>query len=199
MKINYDGVMQRQIDEMEGRKKLLLHACCAPCASGCVDRLTPFFDLTLFFYNPNIDGQGEYDKRAEELKRFASLYLPGTEVIVEPYDPEEFFSAARGLEKEPERGARCKECYRLRLERTARYAKEGGYDYFATTLTLSPLKNAQWLNEIGLSLSSDDKGKYLCSDFKKRGGNVRSGELCREYDLYRQNYCGCRFSKNNLK
>lgn len=199
MKTNYDLRMEEQIKELDGRKKLLLHACCAPCASGCVDRLTPFFDLTLFFYNPNIDGQGEYDKRAEELKRFASLYLPGTEVIVEPYDPEEFFSAARGLEKEPERGARCKECYRLRLERTARYAKEGGYDYFATTLTLSPLKNAQWLNEIGLSLSSDDKGKYLCSDFKKRGGNVRSGELCREYNLYRQNYCGCRFSKNNLK
>ena len=195
MKTNYDVIMERQIAEMDGRKKLLLHACCAPCASGCVDRLTPHFDLTLFFYNPNIDGEEEYNKRAEELRRFASLYLPNAEVIVCPYRPEEFFEAASGLENEPERGKRCENCYRLRLGKTAEYAKKEGYDYFATTLTLSPLKNAELLNEIGVSLSGKEKGVYLFSDFKKKGGNVRSGQLCREFSLYRQNYCGCVFSK----
>ena len=199
MNTNYDLLMEKQIAEMGGRKKLLLHVCCAPCASGCVDRLSPHFDLTLFFYNPNIDGVDEYNKRADELRRFASLYLPGAEVIVAPFSPEEFYGAAKGLEAEPERGARCTECYFLRLKKTAEYAMQNGFDYFATTLTLSPLKDADRLNKIGLSLSGEEKGKYLCSDFKKRGGNVRSGELCREFSLYRQNYCGCAFSKKNLK
>ena len=149
--------MEEQIKELNGRKKLLLHACCAPCASGCVDRLTPHFDLTLFFYNPNIDGEEEYCKRAEELRRFAAGYLPGVEVIVMPYKSEEFFSVAQGLEEAPERGERCKKCYDLRLSKTAEYAKEHDFDYFATTLTLSPLKNADWLNEIGASLSGEQR------------------------------------------
>lgn len=199
MNTNYDVMMEKQIAEMDGRKKLLLHVCCAPCASGCVDRLTPHFDLTLYFYNPNIDGVEEYNKRAEELVRFASLYLPDVEVVIAPYRTEEFFDAVKGLEKEPERGIRCTECYLLRLKAAAQYAAGNNFDYFATTLTLSPLKDAERLNKIGMSLSGEGKGRYLCSDFKKRGGNVRSGELCREYCLYRQNYCGCVFSKNNLK
>lgn len=193
MEQNFDAMMERQIAELNGRKKLLLHACCAPCTAGCVDRLIPHFDIALYFYNPNIDG-AEYDKRAEELQRFAALYMPGTEVIVEKRDCAVFYAAARGLEKEPERGARCAECYRLRLEKTARYAGENGYDLFGTTLTLSPLKNTVLLNEIGKELSMTTVS-YLYSDFKKRGGNLRSKELCELYGLYRQNYCGCVFSK----
>ena len=194
MKVNYDLLMQEKIASLTERKRLLLHSCCAPCASGCVDKLTPYFDLTFFFYNPNIDGDEEFYKRAEELKRFTGSYLPGSQVIVYPYDPEEFEKMSYGLETEPERGARCLKCYRLRLEKTARTAEENGFDYFATTLTLSPLKDAQVLNRIGMDVQTE-KAEYLCSDFKKRGGNVRSGELCRELDLYRQNYCGCAFSK----
>ena len=195
MKQNYDLVMERQIAEKGDGKKLLLHACCAPCASGCVDRLLTHFDVTIFFYNPNISTREEYDKRAGELERFLSLYTPETKLIVASYDPEEFLREARGLEDAPERGPRCEKCYRLRLAETEKKAKEEGCDFFATTLTLSPLKNAELLNAIGLSLQREGGPEYLCSDFKKRGGNVRSGELCREYDLYRQNFCGCAFSK----
>ena len=198
MKQNYDLVMEKQIAERGDRSKLLLHACCAPCTSGCIDRLTPHFDLTVYFYNPNISTKEEYDKRAAELERFLSSYAPQTRLIVAPYLPEEFLREAKGLEDAPERGARCEKCYRLRLAAAEKKAEETGCDFFATTLTLSPLKNAEMLNEIGLSLQKSGGPEYLCSDFKKRGGNVRSGELCREYDLYRQNYCGCNFSKKTV-
>ncbi len=194
MKENFDLAMEKQIAALDGKKRLLLHACCAPCTAGCVDRLTPFFDVTLYFYNPNIDGE-EYYKRAEELKRFARCYLPGTEVIIEDHDSEAFYAVAEGLEEAPERGARCEKCYRLRLEKTARYAAANRFDFFATTLTLSPLKNAQVLNELGMEAEKAYNVQYLRSDFKKRGGNVRSKELSEEFELYRQDYCGCRFSK----
>ncbi len=199
MKENFDTEMERSIAEWGEEKRLLLHACCAPCAAGCVDRLTPHFSLTFFFYNPNIASREEYDKRAEELRRFASSYLPGAEVIVCPYVPQEFLTVSRGLEEEPERGARCEKCYRLRLSAAAEYAANNGFDAFATTLTLSPLKNADLLNKIGRELAEEKKVRYLVSDFKKRGGNIRSKELCEEFSLYRQNFCGCSFSKNNLK
>ena len=198
MKQNYDLVMEKQIAERGDRNKLLLHACCAPCTSGCIDRLTPHFDLTVYFYNPNISTKEEYDKRAAELGRFLSLYAPQTKLFVAPYIPEEFLQEARGLEDAPERGARCEKCYRMRLAAAEKKATEEGCDFFATTLTLSPLKNAELLNTIGLSLQREGGPEYLCSDFKKRGGNVRSGELCREFDLYRQNFCGCGFSKKTV-
>ena len=190
--------MEKQIAERGDRNKLLLHACCAPCTSGCIDRLTPHFDLTVYFYNPNISTKEEYDKRAAELGRFLSLYAPQTKLFVAPYIPEEFLQEARGLEDAPERGARCEKCYRMRLAAAEKKATEEGCDFFATTLTLSPLKNAELLNTIGLSLQREGGPEYLCSDFKKRGGNVRSGELCREFDLYRQNFCGCIFSQKTI-
>ena len=197
MKENYDVVMEKQIAAMGEGKKLLLHACCAPCSAGCIDRLSPHFDVTFFFYNPNIDSRAEYEKRAEELERFARSYVPAASVVVADYAPEEFFDAARGLEKEPERGARCEKCFCLRLQKTRDHAAQNGFDCFATTLTLSPLKNAALINAIGLSLDSPQT-RYLCSDFKKRGGNVRSKELCERFSLYRQNFCGCVFSKKDI-
>ena len=193
--MNYDAMMEKTIAEKGNKNRLLLHACCAPCTSGCIDRLLPHFDLTVFFYNPNIGTKEEYDLRASELSRFLSSYAPQARLIVAPYIPEEFLNEIVGLEKEPERGARCEKCYRLRLAAAEETARELGCDFFATTLTLSPLKSAEKLNEIGSALQREDGPTYLCSDFKKRGGNVRSGELCREYALYRQNYCGCVFSK----
>ena len=194
--VNYDAqaaAVMEQLKKEGKRPSLLLHACCAPCASACVERVKEAFDVTLFFYNPNIDGPEEYKKRAEELLRLAEYF--SVKAVIEEFRPEEFFAAAKGLETAPERGARCEKCFYLRLSETARAAKLGGYDYFATTLTLSPLKNAAMVNAAGFLAEKDLGAKYFPSDFKKRNGYLRSIELSEKLGLYRQSYCGCTFSK----
>ncbi|MBQ9132970.1 MAG: epoxyqueuosine reductase QueH [Clostridia bacterium] len=179
------------------RPRLLLHACCAPCSSYTLEYLTKYFDITLFFYNPNIAPKEEYDFRAAELSRFLSAHpaCGGVRLLVAAYDSAPFFAMAKGLEDVPEGGERCMKCYRLRLAETAKAAKEGGFDYFCTTLSISPYKNAPALNTIGGELAEECGVKYLYSDFKKKGGYARSIELSKEYDLYRQDYCGCIYSK----
>ena len=177
---------------------LLLHACCAPCSSAVLERLSPHFAITLLYYNPNIAPPAEYHRRADELDRFvqdAGYAGRGITVVRLPYDPQEFYTAVRGLENEPEKGERCTVCYRLRLEQAAQRAKEGGFDWFTTTLTISPLKNAAALNEIGTALGEAYGVRFLPSDFKKREGYKRSITLSHEYGLYRQDFCGCAFSR----
>ena len=194
---NFDKSMQKIIDNLvkEGIKpKLLLHSCCAPCSSACLERIKDYFDITVFYYNPNLDSKEEFTLRANEQKRLCAELK--VKCVIVDYNADEFLSAAKGLESEREGGARCTECFNLRLSKTALFAKENGFEYFATTLTVSPLKNAKLLNEIGEKLSEKYGVKYLPTDFKKRGGYQRSIELSREYNLYRQNYCGCAFSKN---
>lgn len=200
-KKNYQKLLEETIRSLEGspRKTLLLHACCAPCSSYVLEYLTEFFDITLFYYNPNISPEAEYWKRVEEVKRLLSeMPLKSPVRFLEgKYDPESFTAMAKGLETVPEGGERCFKCYRLRLEEAAIAAKEGGFDYFTTTLSISPHKNAQKLNETGEELSERYGVPYLYSDFKKRNGYKRSIELSAVYKLYRQNYCGCVFSKMN--
>ena len=181
--------------------RLLLHACCAPCSSYVLEYLSQYFFITLLFYNPNISPQTEYEKRYAELLRLVKEQPHRFPVSVVPcgYDPESFFSAVHGLESLPEGGARCAVCYRMRLEAAARAAKDGGFDYFTTTLSISPLKDAEKLNAIGAELSGEYGVPYLYSDFKKKEGYKRSVALSREYGLYRQNYCGCIFSKQEAE
>lgn len=181
--------------------RLLLHACCAPCSSYVLEYLSRYFSITLLFYNPNISPQTEYEKRYAELLRLVKEQPHRFSVSVAPcgYDPEIFFSAVRGMESLPEGGARCAVCYRMRLEAAAKAAKEGGFDYFTTTLSISPLKDAEKLNAIGAELSGEYGVPYLYSDFKKKEGYKRSVALSREYRLYRQNYCGCIFSKQEAE
>ncbi|MBQ7384503.1 MAG: epoxyqueuosine reductase QueH [Clostridia bacterium] len=201
-KINYQLVLNEileKIDKSGRRPRLLLHACCAPCSSYVLEYLSELFDITLYFYNPNISPESEFAFRADELERLTrEMPLKGNvEVAVEKYNSDEFYNTIAGYELEREGGARCKKCYMLRLERSAEYAKRNGYDYFTTTLSISPYKNSAWLNEIGEELMSEYGVEYLFSDFKKRNGYRRSCELSEEYGLYRQNYCGCEFSKRD--
>lgn len=200
MSTNYQLLLDKKLEEISKagvRPRLLLHACCAPCSSYVLEYLSKFFDITLYFYNPNISPKEENDFRARELDRLRREMplenLP--ELIVEEYEPDVFLWAVKGLEELPEGASRCKICYRLRLEKTARKAKELGFDYFTTTLSISPYKRADWLNEIGAELAEEFGVPYLFSDFKKRNGYKRSCELSGEYSLYRQDYCGCEFSK----
>lgn len=197
--MNYDLEMQKQIDDIKEGSKLLLHACCAPCSSAVLERLSNIFEITIFYYNPNITDEGEYKKRIDEIDRLISLVNYKYPITLLPgnYEPEKFFEMARGLENEPERGKRCFKCYELRLEESARIADELGFDYFCTTLTLSSYKNSDWLNEIGQRLNNNYKTTYLYSDFKKRNGYKRSIELSNKFNLYRQDYCGCIYSKRN--
>ncbi len=199
-KANYQRMLDKTLFEIAGDGRipsLLLHACCAPCSSYVLEYLTRFFDITVFYYNPNISPKEEYDKRVEEIKRLAGQMPLARPVglLFGAYEPERFFAAAKGLEALPEGGERCFACYRLRLAETARAAAEGGFDYFTTTLSISPLKNAEKLNEIGRELSAACGIAYLYSDFKKKNGYQRSVELSREYGLYRQDYCGCVYSR----
>lgn len=197
-KINY----QKRTDEIlsalgESAPTLLLQDCCAPCGSYVLEYLSQYFRVTLFYYNPNISPQAEYDKRLAEVRRLLTV-LPAkypVSLLESTYDPERFFALAKGHESDPERGARCTLCYRLRLEETAKTAREHGFEWFATTLTVSPYKDAVRLNQIGTELESQYGVKYLISDFKKRGGYQRSIELSRLYHLYRQNTCGCIYSQ----
>ena len=176
------------------RPSLLLHACCAPCSSYCIEYLHEHFDITLFFYNPNIFPAEEYTYRVSELKRLVSEMGLNIPVLEAENDTESFYALARGRENVREGGARCFDCYRLRLEKTAQLAKEKGFDYFTTTLSISPLKNSKKLREIGLELEGEYGVKNLPSDFKKKEGYKRSIELSKKYNLYRQDYCGCEFS-----
>lgn len=203
-KINY----QLKLDEIIKRHTaadetptLLLHSCCAPCSSYTIEYLSQYFRITVLYYNPNISPESEYMHRIEEQRRFISELKTVNPVSFEPgeYDPQTFYNAVRGLENEPEGGDRCLVCYRLRLEEAARMAAERGLDYFTTTLTISPLKRADKINEIGEEIAAQTGVKFLPSDFKKRGGYLRSIELSREYGLYRQNYCGCVFSKRQAE
>ena len=195
--INYNAEMEKifsAIKKSGEKPALLLHACCAPCSSACLMRVKDIFDTAVYYYNPNIDGEEEFYKRAGEQERLCKAF--GIKVLVEKYEPREFYAAAKGLEDQPEGGKRCEKCFYLRLKKTAEKAKAEGFDYFATTLTLSPLKNAALLNEIGQKAAMETGVKWLPSDFKKRGGCQLSVRLSGEYGLYRQNYCGCVFSKN---
>ncbi|HIV50803.1 MAG TPA: epoxyqueuosine reductase QueH [Candidatus Faecalibacterium intestinipullorum] len=177
------------------RPRLLLHACCGPCSSAVLEQLSQFFEITVLYYNPNTWPEAEYRRRGQELERFVAAAHPlGVKVVEDRYDPQEFYSAVAGLEAEPERGGRCTVCYRLRMRRAAQYAVEHGFDWFATTLSISPHKDAARINQIGQELEQEFGVKHLPSDFKKKNGYLRSLQLSEEYGLYRQDYCGCEFS-----
>ena len=202
-RINYqkqlEEVLKRMKEEGE-RKRLLLHACCAPCSSYCLEYLREAFALTVFFYNPNLTEQEEYRRRVEEEKRLIALMngqesSSQIEILEGRYEPERFLEAAKGLETCKEGGERCVRCFALRLGETARVAAEGGFDFFTTSLTISPLKNSALLNRIGAQEGERYGVRFLPSDFKKNNGYLRSTQLSRLYGLYRQNYCGCIYSK----
>lgn len=216
-KRNYQRELEKVIEgcRREGlRPRLLIHSCCAPCSSYVMEYLSSYFDITMFFYNPNMDSREEYDRRAGELARLIrelneehegeDAYCP-PECVIESYEPEEFERIAIGHELDPERGTRCLGCYELRLRRTARYMAdfnagcekngERPFDYFTTSLSISPLKNAEAINDISERVAAEYGLKSLPSDFKKKEGYKRSIELSAQHGLYRQNYCGCRFSK----
>ena len=198
--MNYQKEMNKLLIKLEEEEKvprLLLHSCCAPCSSYVLEYLSDYFEITVYYYNPNITPESEYTKRICEQQMLIDS-IPARHPIsfaAGPYDSERFYEMAKGLEDVKEGGVRCFRCYEMRLRETARLAKEGEYDYFTTTLSISPLKNAEKLNEIGLKLSEEYGVSYLISDFKKKNGYKRSIELSKEYGLYRQDYCGCEFSK----
>ena len=186
------------ISNLDTRPKLLLHSCCGPCSTAVLSFLVPYFDITVLYYNPNIEPYEEYLKRKNEQIRFIKEYQHKEINFLDcDYDNESFRNKVKGLEHEKEGGARCPVCYRIRLEFTAIKAKEMGYDYFGTTLTVSPYKHSKTINEIGESLEKKYKIKFLYSDFKKKDGYKKSIEMSREYNLYRQDYCGCLMGKNN--
>ena len=196
---NYQKELDRITEKLRASgevPKLLLHACCAPCSSYCLEYLSEFFEITVFCYNPNIHPAEEYDHRVAEIRRLISEseYKHPVTVIEGSFEPSDFYSAVKGYEKEREGAERCFICYRLRLEETAKRAKELGFDYFTTTLSISPLKNAEKINEIGEALAEKYGIRHLPSYFKKKNGYKRSIELSREHNLYRQNYCGCVYS-----
>ena len=215
--MNYQKQLEEVIkQEKNNRKKLLLHSCCAPCSSYVLEYLREYFDITVFFYNPNISNAVEYEKRLQEEKRLIEAYnkqvesgnfenMNSTEnagiikILDIGYEPSEFFEAVKGYEQCKEGGERCYKCFELRLGKSARIAKEGGFDYFTTTLTISPLKNADWLNEIGRLEGEKEGVLFLPSDFKKKDGYKRSIQLSKDFDLYRQDFCGCGFSKAEME
>ena len=221
-KNNFQKQLDELLENLQGKPRLLLHACCGPCSSYVLEYLSSRFEITVLFYNPNIYPAAEYERRLEELKRFYTKFVPARNVCVieEPYDPEEFYTAVGTREDpelaaQPERGERCRRCYELRLRRTYEYASAHDFDYFCTTLSISPFKDAEMINEIGVKLVGEaalrqaqgpqdssavvepveTTPRWLPSDFKKRNGFKRSLELSSEYDLYRQEYCGCIYSK----
>lgn len=199
-KINYQIELDRIIDDLQKENKvptLLLHSCCAPCSSYCLSYLADYFKITIYYYNPNISPVEEYNKRVEEQKRLINELPVKYKVSFREgtYEPDKFFEMAKGLEDVPEGGERCFKCYEMRQREAAIYASENDFDFFTTTLSISPHKNAAKLNEIGLNLEREYGIRYLVSDFKKKGGYLKSIEYSRQYDLYRQNYCGCIYSK----
>jgi len=199
-KINYARLMDAELDaaaKLPEPPRLLLHCCCAPCSGAVVERLTRHFLITALFYNPNIWPKAEFSRRNAELRRLLGLedFVSGVELLTPEYDHAAFTDAVLGLEGEREGGARCARCFRLRLEEAACAARELGFPYFTTTLSVSPHKDAETINAIGGELGKKYGVKYLFADFKKRDGYKRSLELCRTFDVYRQDYCGCEFSK----
>lgn len=197
---NYHLQLEKLLSEIDKGKRpsLLLHCCCAPCSSYVLEYLSPYFDITAFFYNPNIYPKDEYELRLGELKRLLYEVYPNVKLLEGAYDKDEFSKASIGLHQEIEGGVRCKNCFNLRLDRAVLTAYQGGYDYFTTTLSISPHKDAKTINSIGKELSEKYGVNFLLSDFKKKGGYLRSIELCRKYNIYRQNYCGCIFSKEQV-
>ena len=193
--MNYDKEMEKILDSYKTKPKILLHSCCAPCSSTCIDRLSDKAKLDIMYYNPNIEPEEEYLKRKEEQKRLIKLLNKDIKVLDCDYDNNKYHEVVKGYEKEPERGSRCYICYKQRMEYTAKIAKEKGYDMFATTLTVSPYKVTKWINEIGFDLEKEYNIKYLPTDFKKQNGYKKSIELSKKYNLYRQDYCGCVYSK----
>lgn len=202
--MNYQKETEKIVERIqrEGRvPKLLLHSCCAPCSSYVLEYLSQYFEITVFYYNPNIYPEQEYRKRVIEQEalirsmncRYPITFLEGN------YEKDKFYEIAKGLEEEPEGGERCRRCYRLRLRAAALAAKEGGYDYVTTTLSISPMKKADWLNEIGQEEAEQQGVSYLLSDFKKKNGYQRSIQLSKQYGLYRQDYCGCVFSREERR
>ena len=196
---NYQRELDQLIDALspdDPKPRLLLHVCCAPCSSYVLEYLADIFEITVFYYNPNITPEAEYRKRILELQRLIrdAGYSGKVHFTEGRYDPARFFEMARGMEDLPERGMRCYHCYEMRMEETARAARDMGADYFTTTLSISPHKNAEWINEIGERMSVRYGVSHLPSDFKKKSGYLRSIELSKKYGLYRQNYCGCIFS-----
>ena len=197
-RINYQLAMEKVLQELDAagtRPLLLLHACCAPCSSATLERLADHVDLTIRYYNPNIYPPAEYHRREGELERFVQQAGYRFPVVELPYDPQEFYTAVHGLEQEPEKGERCTACYRLRLEQTARYAAENGFEWFCTTLSISPMKDPVRINALGQELGERYGVRFLPSEFRKKDGYKRSLQLSAEYGLYRQDYCGCVFSK----
>jgi len=198
-RINYGLICEQTLSELSKHKikpRLLLHVCCAPCSSSVVEYLTSHFEIELYYYNPNIHPREEYLRRLGEFDKLidGAEFFGGVTLSEGKYDTDRFFDIAEGLEGEREGGRRCEACIRLRLEETARRAREIGADFFTTTLSVSPHKNAAYINELGESLEREYGVRYLYADFKKKNGYARSIELCREFDVYRQDWCGCRFS-----
>ena len=195
--MNYNLECEKILNSIDLNHKptLLLHSCCAPCSSAVLERISKYFSITILFYNPNITDYEEYLKRKEELKRLIKDVNYQIEIMDCDYDKEKFIEMALGLEDKKEGDIRCYKCYKLRLEKTAMIAKENNFDYFTTTLSISPYKNSKWLNEIGEELANKYNINYLYADFKKKNGYKRSIELSKKYNLYRQNYCGCIYSK----
>lgn len=221
--MNYQQILDRTLAKVKENQKvptLFLHCCCAPCSSYVLEYLSQYFRITVFYYNPNISPKEEYEKRVQEIQKFINKVYPneaslnaslsdaepvmnaGTECTYYPvtfvegdYYPEVFYEMAKGMEDLPEKGERCYHCYEMRLREAGRMAKDMGYDYFTTSLSISPYKNAHWLNEIGVRIGEEYGVNYLVSDFKKKNGYKRSIELSNEYGLYRQDYCGCIYSK----
>ena len=194
-KVNYDKKLDEIINSLDNVPKLLLHSCCAPCSSAVIERLSPFFDITIIYYNPNIEPKEEYEKRKnEQLRLLKELNIDYFDI---DYLNQEYHEKVKGYENEPENGKRCPLCYELRMAKTAQIAKDNNFDFFGTTLTVSPHKPSAIINEIGLKLEKEYQVRYLVSDFKKEDGYKRSIELSKEYNLYRQDYCGCLYSRRN--
>jgi len=198
-KNDYNRLMADKLKNLDGTPLLLLHSCCAPCSTAVISALSAYFSITVFYYNPNIDERAEYEKRANEQRRLIGIMpTPNPIRFMEgEYNSEDFLSGAASFADENEGGERCTFCYALRLEKTARTAHETGFDYFTTTLSVSPMKDAERINAIGKEMGDKFEVQWLCSDFKKQNGYQKSIELSKEYGLYRQNYCGCSFSKRD--
>ena len=199
MKENYSVMCENILNSLNGKKKLLLHSCCGPCSSYVISYLTKYFDITVLYYNPNISPYEEYLKRKEEQIKVINELKKEYDNIIDimdcDYDNDLYEDKIKGLEDEPERGSRCRVCYRMRMKKTAKIAKENDYDYFCTTLSVSPYKNSTWINEFGSDLEKEYNIRWLYSDFKKKDGYKESIKLSQKYNLYRQNYCGCVYSK----
>lgn len=184
--------MQKQISSFGGKPKLLLHCCCAPCSSAVIEKISKYFNITYYYYNPNIYPEAEYVLRQQEFKKL------GIDVVVENYNHQEFLNLAKGHEQDPEGGARCQICIAARMDKSFKFAKENGFDYVTTTLSISPHKDCQFINQTGEMLAAKHGVQYLYADFKKENGYLRSIEICKQLNIYRQDYCGCEFAKNKM-